>query len=467
MKNILVIGSTGQIGSELTMKLRRMKNIGTVVAGYVKGFEPKGELLASGPSELADVCNAQQIADVVDKYQIDTIKKDGSDYIIAAMSGNWVQRGGPAIIDKYSRTLMALKGGVDLVLEIPTIYSTGSASDYAMGGVSLLDSLGCVDELCFGCEAPDEEALDKVTDFMFNHQDELTKEISAYTRQGYNYPKARELALSKYFDEHTIEGLSKPNNILAIEYKKALHSLNSKIATKAILRQGSNYSDTTLNINSYSSATAIRENILSSYDHVTNDDSYVHGEEPSVSTYMSLSGAAIRQAMSEPLSPILNHVPSYSYEILLEKLGKTYPLVTQNFSRELAYKLIHDRVNGYEQYLDVSREIADKISNNLNYFESFDQFCNLLKSKEITYSRVSRSLTHILLDIKTSSIPEDKKTPYARILGFRKDSEALFSLIKKNASIPIISKSILCFVINRLLITKNHFTNTLYTSSIK
>ena len=306
------------------------------------------------------------------KYQIDKIKADGSDFIIAAMSGDWVQRGGPAIIDKYSRTLMALRSGIDLVLEIPTIYSTGSANDFAMGGVSLLDSLGCVNELCFGCEAPDESSLDRVTEFMINHQEDLAKEIAVYMKEGNTYPKARELALTKYFDEYTVEGLNKPNNILAIEYKKTLYNLNSSIKTKALLRKGSKYNDSELNINSYSSATAIRNNILSSYDFTTNDDSYYHDDEPAVSNYMSLSGSNIRQAMSEPLSPIINHVPASTYEILLEKLGKTYPLITQNFSRELGYKLIHDRVNGYEQYLDVSKDIADKIRNNINYFESFD-----------------------------------------------------------------------------------------------
>ena len=85
------------------------------------------------------------------KYQIDKVKADGSDYVIAVMSGDWVQRGGPAIIDKYSRTTMALKSGVDLVIELPVIFSTAAAADFAMGGISLLDSLCCVDELSFGC----------------------------------------------------------------------------------------------------------------------------------------------------------------------------------------------------------------------------------------------------------------------------------------------------------------------------
>lgn len=374
------------------------------------------------------------------KYQIDTIRKNGSDYIIAAMSGDFVQRGGPAIIDKRDRTLMALKNGVDLVLEIPTVYSTGAASDYAMGGVSLLDSLGCVDDLCFGCEAPEEKAFDSVVDYMLNNSEGLAKEITAYMKQGNTYPKARALALSQHFNEHIVEGLNKPNNILAIEYKIALHKLDSKIQASPILRQGSQYADTNLSLNSYSSATAIRESILSSYDFSENDDSYLHNDVPTVSSYMSLRGAKIRQAMSEPLSPIINHVPSNTYEILLENLGKTYPVITQNFSRELAYKLIQDRAIGYEQYYDVSKDISDKICKNLFYFESFDQFCNLLKSKELTYSRISRCLTHILLDIKKDFVPDDKKTPYARVLGFRKDSDKIFSILKETSNIPLITK---------------------------
>ena len=129
------------------------------------------------------------------KYQIEKVKKDGSDYVISLMSGDWVQRGGPAIIDKHSRTLMALKSGADMVIELPVIYSTGSAGDFAYGAVSLLDALGCVDELSFGCESPSLDALDEVTEFMLNHQEDLAKEIASFMKEGNSYPKARELAL--------------------------------------------------------------------------------------------------------------------------------------------------------------------------------------------------------------------------------------------------------------------------------
>ena len=377
------------------------------------------------------------------KYQIDTVKKNGSDYVVAIMSGDWVQRGDPAIIDKYSRTLMALRAGVDLVIELPVIYSTASATDFAMGSVSLLDNLGCIDELSFGCESPSGDSLDKVTAFMLNHQEDLAKETASYMKEGYSYPKAHELALRNHFNEHIVEGLCKPNNILATEYRKALHILNSTIKPAPILRIGSNYNETELNLQSYSSATAIRESILSSYAYLKNDESYVHSENEisGLSTYMSFVGnTAVRQAMSEPLSPIINHVPDTTYEILLERLGKTYPVTSLNFSREVGYKLLQDNLPDYESYLDVTRELSDKIKKNITNFQSFDQFCSLLKSKDMTYSKISRCLTHILLNIKKDIIPTDKKAGYARILGFRKDSEELLSIIGKSTRIPLISK---------------------------
>ena len=117
------------------------------------------------------------------KYQIDKVREEGADYVIAVMSGDWVQRGGPAIIDKYSRTTMALKSGVDLVIELPVIYSTAAAADFAYGAVSLLNSLGCVTELSFGCESPSEKAWDDVTSFMLTHQEELGKEIADFMKE--------------------------------------------------------------------------------------------------------------------------------------------------------------------------------------------------------------------------------------------------------------------------------------------
>lgn len=374
-------------------------------------------------------------------HQIKQTKQNADDFVICVMSGNWVQRGGPAIIDKYSRAKMALKAGADVVFELPVIYSTASAADFAFGGVSLLNSLGCVDELCYGCENPDNSNFDKVISLMNEKGDMIGDEIASLMKNGNTYPKARETVLLKYVERSALEEMSRPNNILAMEYNMALKKLGSNIKPRPILRNGSDYSDTKLNIKSFSSASAIRESIISSYDFVLNDDSSIReNETPVASTYISCTGLAVRGAMSEPLSPIKAHVPDTTYEILLEQFGKTYPLTYTNFSRELGYKLILEAKNGYESYMDVSKELSDKITKNLCYFKSVDQFCNLLKSKDITYSRINRCLTHILLDIKKENIDKSLAVPYARLLGFRKDSDMVLSAIKEHSSIPMISK---------------------------
>lgn len=374
-------------------------------------------------------------------HQIQELKSTPDNYVICIMSGDWVQRGGPAIIDKYSRTQMALKSGADVVIELPVIYSTASAKDFAFGGVSLLNSLGCVDELCYGCENPDSDITTVITSLLYDNNNDIQEQIASTMKEGNSYPKAREIVLRRYLDESLIIQMNQPNNILALEYNIALKELNSSIKPHPIKRIGSDYLDKTLNNDSFSSATAIRECIINSYDFVLNDDSSIRENEiPTTSTYATLTGLAVRQAMSEPLSPIKTHVPPWAYDILLEQLGRTYPLTYINFSRELGYKLILEAKNGYDCYMDISKDLSDKIQKNLCYFKSVEQFCNHLKSKDITYARINRCLTHILLDIRKDLIDRQNGTPYARILGFKKDSEMVLSRIKENSSIPMISK---------------------------
>lgn len=349
-------------------------------------------------------------------HQINQIKTSKDHYVICIMSGNWVQRGGPAVIDKYSRTKMALLSGADVVIELPVIYSTASAADFAFGGVSLLNSLGCVDELCYGCENPESDVAFKISSLLYDNDSSIQKQIAVSMKEGITYPKAREIVLSQFLNENLIQQMTLPNNILAIEYNLALKKISSSIKPHQIKRIGSDYTAKTLNPDSFSSASAIRGSIISNYDY------------------------AISHAMSEPLLPIKSHVPSHTYDILLEQLGKTYPLSYIDFSRELGYRLILESKNGYEDYKDITRDLSDKILKNICYFKSFDQFCDLLKTKDITYSRISRCLTHILLDIKNDMVTKDTSVPYARILGFNKNSEMILKCIKDNSSIPMISK---------------------------
>ena len=182
----------------------------------------------------------------------------GADYIVVAMSGDFVQRGAPALMEKHLRAEMALLGGADLILEMPVQTATASAEGFAAGGVSLLDGLGVVDELCFGSECGDTETLMNIAQILIKEPFEYRKLLQQNLRTGMSFPAARSSALIRYMREkatsvHNTFGvssehieliLSSPNNILGIEYCKALLRLNSRILPHALLRKGCGYHDT-------------------------------------------------------------------------------------------------------------------------------------------------------------------------------------------------------------------------------
>ena len=207
-------------------------------------------------------------------YQINSIKQDANDIVIVAMSGDFVQRGTPAIFNKYVRTQMALLSGADLVLELPSVFATASASYFAKGGVSLLDKLGCVDQICFGVENTEKEKLDFLSEFLYqttvNNSEKnnqhylylLEKEIA----NGNSYPKAREIAINSLFGSEYSVLLSTPNNILALEYMIALKERNSNMQPFMLKREGADYHKKNIQTNEYPSATAIRNCVI---DYIT------------------------------------------------------------------------------------------------------------------------------------------------------------------------------------------------------
>lgn len=335
----------------------------------------------------------------------------GADYIIAVISGDFMQRGVPALIDKYARAEMALQNGADLVLELPVVYATGSAEFFAMGAVSLLDQLGCVDFLCFGSECGSLKPLSKIASVLQDEPKEYRSSLQAELKKGNSFPKARSLALRGFLSDCPGDiDLTSPNNILGIEYIKALIKSGSRIAPLTLQRQGSGYHDSVLNDSlSFSSASAIRDSIHS----------------------------------CDGLSGIRQHVPSSVFQLLQASYGKTFPISSNDFSLMLQYRLLLESGSGFAPYQDVTAALSDKIRKNLYDYESFEQFCCLLKSKEITHSRLSRSLTHILLDITSSKMQEYAEKGYifyARILGLRREAAPLFGAIKAHSSIPLISK---------------------------
>lgn len=332
--------------------------------------------------------------------QLNTVKDNTSDLCIIAMSGNWVQRGAPAIINKYERTRMALLAGADLVLELPVHISTGSARDFAYGSVSLLNSLGCVDRLCFGCESNDSETIHKLVNFFSKEPADFAELLKSNLKIGLSYPKARYEAMKQmnYFNESELKFISSPNNLLGLEYAIAINMIASDISIFPIKREGCEYNDINLSTHSYSSASSIREALINSN-----------------------------------IEQCLNHVPPFAYNLLKEA-----PLKTENsYSDALKYKLLVE--DDFTIYLDVSRELSDRINKYKLDFKDTVSFIQLLKTKNLTYSHISRCLCHIMLNIYNDQI---KETQYIRILGFRKESKELLGLIKSKASIPIITRPV-------------------------
>lgn len=346
------------------------------------------------------------------KYHLEESKRlTGADYTVAVISGNFVQRGSPALLDKHSRAEMALRSGVDLVLELPAIYAASSAEFFATGAVSLLNQLNVVTNLCFGSECGDISLLSQIATILREEPEDFACTLKAFLRQGFSYPNARNAALIQHSPSlaYNREIFGSPNNILGIEYLKALQRLQSPMIPVTVKRLGASY----------------------------------HAPVPATEYCSALS---IRHALWEGKSTscIQAYIPEESNRLLSQKINEGKLVRSNDFSSVLYYKLLSEKDCGFEKYLDVSEALSDRIVKHLNEYVSFDSFCDLLKTKEMTYTRISRCLLHILLDITKEDLAfctELGCTPYARVLGFRKSAEPLLSAIKKQSAIPLITKA--------------------------
>lgn len=325
-----------------------------------------------------------------------------ADAVIVVMSGNFVQRGAPAIMPKQQRAEAALKAGADLVIELPVYYATGTAETFAYGAITILNKLGCVDSICFGSECGDIDTLSELSHIFVQEPTNYKESLHKYLRLGYSFPSARKQAVCETFPSKNYEDiLEQPNNILGIEYLKVLEQTKSSMEPYTIPRISSDYHDVTLR-EELSSATAIR--------------------------------ALLEQ---QKLSAVATQVPASSLEIMKENNSKRFPIVADDFSLLLKYRLLNETKASLNKYVDVSVELANRIYKNRNEYVSFKQFCELLKTKELTYTRISRALLHILLQVKKDSVHD---IHCARMLGLRKDKIELFTQIKQHSEIPLVTK---------------------------
>lgn len=338
-------------------------------------------------------------------YQLEKLRSETqADFIIAAMSGDFVQRGKPAVYDKYTRTKMALRAGADLVLELPACFATGSAEDFASCGVALLDRLGVVDLLGFGSESGDRGLLTKAAELLLHEPEGFTQNLQGLLRLGYSYPKARAAALKSFPDISA--ALASPNNILGIEYIKALKRRKSPIKPVTIRRSGQEYHGTdAVGKDTLASASAIRAAIRKG------DLSMVQSQLPA-------------------FEPCL--VPVFSDDL------------TGLMNSRLLQLFYEDGPESFVRYADMSPELASRLKGRVLEFASFSGRVMQLKTRGYTYTRISRALLHLLLGITAEQAAILKGLDYvcyARILGFRRQAAPLLAKIKKNSELPLITKT--------------------------
>ena len=333
-------------------------------------------------------------------YQIQKAKElTGADTVITVMSGNFTQRGDTSLINKFEKAKIALQNEVDMVIELPTIYSISSAENFALGGVKILNEIGNIDYLVFGIEEENLEKLQAIADVLVNEDDEFKRNIKEELDKGNSYPKAREIVLKKVLSSENVKNImQKPNNILAIEYLKALKTTNSKIKPFAIKRKNTMHND---------------ENINANY----------------------ASGIYIRKLFIENnFNEIKKVVPKYTYERLLElKNQGTYVSSINDFSDIVIYKIRTMTKEEISQIADVNEGLENSIKLASTTCKTIDEIIDKVSTKRYTKTRISRILTYILLDITKSEMEQSKNAnQYIRVLGINKKCEGILKTINNN-----------------------------------
>ncbi len=339
-------------------------------------------------------------------YQLQAAReKSGCDYLIVAMSGDFVQRGAPAMPDKYVRARMALLSGADLVLMLPVYASTASAEGFARGGIALLNSCGVVDTISFGCEDPSicSESYRRLARELSGEPEAFQKKLHEGLGSGLSYGAARSQALDLYHNEECdLSLLNQPNNLLTFEYLRAIEAFHTPFTLCPVKRSGD-----------FLCAGQIRQRLV---------------QDP----------ASLQQLCEG------GQLPEFSAGLLHDYLD-TYALLSQQeLSAQLHYALLMGEAEGFEKYLDCSFDLSARIRRLLDSYQDFDSFCDLIKNKSLARARIARALIHILLQLPAHPavplIDEAAHLPYLRVLGMRRSAAPLLHEIKLHGSAPLITR---------------------------
>ena len=359
-----------------------------------------------------------------------------ADSVIAVIGGNFTQRGEPSLVDKWTKAEMALANGADLVIELPVLYSISSAENFADGAIKILNSLKIVDSISFGTETEDLNKLNIIANTLFKEPREYKDFLSTFLKDGKSFPKARELALVKYLNDPEFTSLiSSPNNILGIEYLKALKKYSSNIKPINIQRIEVGHLSKDY-ASEFASATAIRNLIC-----------------------------------SNRVRDVKPYIPPASYTILTEEL-KSGHFVKEisRFENIIIYNLRNMTLEQIADLPDVSEGLENLIKKAANSCNTIEEFINIVHTKRYTETRIRRILLYSLLKINKKDMIISKKTlPYIRVLASNEKGKNLISkIISANPRINIITSVKKFEDINmnknlKTLLDKDIFATNVYT----
>lgn len=300
-----------------------------------------------------------------------SMKETGAEVCIAVMSGDFVQRGNPAVYDKWTRAQAAVENGVNLVVELPVVFAVSSAEYFAKGGVDVLEGFGCIEHIAFGSESGNLQSLQQAADFLKESHEEMHQRIGKLTKEGMAYPRARQMAAEELAPDFDLQLIREPNNILALEYLKQLRTLRPH----TVKRQGQGY---------HQSASTIRA------------------------------------------------------EMMKEAPGR-FQQIDRNYWNLVAAKILQMDSQRLEEIFSAGEGLGNKLKNEIRYASSTEQLIERIKSKAYTYSRISRLLSQVLLDIDEEAVQH--ACAYIRILAFDQAGARFLKEVKKKecASLPIIT----------------------------
>lgn len=326
-------------------------------------------------------------------------EKTNNNHCIVVMSGNFCQRGEPAIFDKYTRTKMALLNGADLVLELPLCFATASAEMFALGAIDILDKTGVVKNICFGSEEGDINSFLEIVNILSDEPLQFKNYLNHYLNEGLSFPKARQQALEKFLNKK-VDVLNEPNNILSIEYLKAINKLNSKICAQTIKREKVHFHSNNIDGN-IASATAIRQAIL-----------------------------------NKDLKKIQNVVPKNCYDLMKNTKIKTL----DNYTHILKYILKTQSLCYIQNIADITEGIENKIIDNIDS-QNITHLITNIKSKRYTHTKLQRAILHIILNITKDeqNFLKQNLNQYIRVLGFKKSASHILTEIVQKAKVPVVT----------------------------